>query len=763
MKKILWVLVLILMIYSVDAATYYVSSSTGNDNNPGTIAQPWQTLNKVNTMAFNPGDTILFKRNDIWNGELRPSTAGTAVNFISYSAYSTGTNPIIHATSNYALNGNKNYIRYSDLILENAINAGFVTYSNNQELNNIVSRNNNGNGYLVRGNNNVFTNSRAENNQQYGFLGDDNGGTPSIGYTLNNFVATYNKEEGIQFRIANNIVVNNGESSYNGEYPIIEGNGLSFTIVNTATINNFHSHHNWGNGLLVIDGSSNVNILGGEYNHNIRGFIDYPASCIRLDTNTANSRVMYVKSHDCESAGFVLEDGANNNLIAYNLFYKNARGGSFSSVPGLNNKIYNNVFYNNVGSDSGGLAIRSSVPVTVKNNIFLSNNKGMFFDQGGNILTHTMDYNLYFGNTIDIRYGSTSYSSNQVQNGQYYQATGYEQHGVGLNPYFVNPSSSDFHLQSNSNAIDKGTNVGLIRDFDGISVPQGSAVDIGAFEFIQTTPQQCSDGTLYGQCSVNQPLFCNNGQLVNNCQQCGCPQGLSCQSDGSCRAANQPPIATITQPTQTTFVVNTPINYAGTGSDPEDGSLPGSSLCWSYDITGDSLGYINLGCGSGGTFTPGTLVNNLPTIYTLKLVTTDSQGLSTSTTRDLTINPETPTQCSDSDGGLNYQIKGTTNDGILSSTDRCSDRYVLIEYYCLNNRVNSVSKDCRDFNVRCKRSRCGSRSFFSNIGNLFRSSGSESQVESNFITMVILLILLIALLFLANNVMNKRVKKRKLR
>src|SRR3989344_222058 len=417
MKKILWVLVLILMIYSVDAATYYVSSSTGNDNNPGTIAQPWQTLNKVNTMAFNPGDTILFKRNDIWNGELRPSTAGTAVNFISYSAYSTGTNPIIHATSNYALNGNK---------------------------------------YLVRGNNNVFTNSRAENNQQYGFLGDDNGGTPSTGYTLNNFVATYNKEEGIQFRIANNIVVNNGEASYNGEYPIIEGNGLSFTIVNTATINNFHSHHNWGNGLLVIDGSSNVNILGGEYNHNIRGFIDYPASCIRLDTNTANSRVMYVKSHDCESAGFVLEDGANNNLIAYNLFYKNARGGSFSSVPGLNNKIYNNVFYNNVGSDSGGLAIRSSVPVTVKNNIFLSNNKGMFFDQGGNILSHTIDYNLYFGNTIDIRFGSTSYTANQVQNGQYYAATGYEQHGVGLSPLFVNPSSYDFHLQSNSNAIDKG-------------------------------------------------------------------------------------------------------------------------------------------------------------------------------------------------------------------------------------------------------------------------------------------------------------------
>ena len=634
MKKILWVIVLVLMIYSVDAATYYVSSSTGNDNNAGTITQPWQTLNKVNTRAFSPGDIILFKKNDIWNGELHPSTAGTAANYISYGSYSSGTNPIIHATSSYALNGNKNYIRYSDFILENAITAGYITYSNNQELNNVISRNNSGNGYLVRGNNNVFNNCRAENNIQYGYLGDDNGGTPSSYHTLNNFTATYNKGEGIQFRIANNIVVNNGESSYNGEYPIAEGNGISFTIVNTATVTNFHSHHNWGNGLLMIDSSSNIDVIGGEFNHNIRGFIDYPASCIRIDTLTSNSRVMYVKSHDCESAGFVLEDRAFNNIIAYNLFYNNARGGSFSSVPGLNNKIYNNVFYNNVGSDSGGLAIRSSVPITIKNNIFFSNNKGMFFDQGGNILTHTIDHNLYFGNTVDIRYGSTSYTASQVQNGQYYAATGYEQHGVGLTPNFVNPSSFNFHLQSNSNAINRGTNVGLTRDLDGTTVPQGPAVDVGAYEFVQQ--QTCSDGTLYGQCSTNLPLFCNNGVLENRCQQCGCKNGLACQPDGNCQPINLPPTASIIQPIESSFYVNNPINYAGIGNDPEQGSLPGSSLCWSYDIIGDQQGFINLGCGSAGTFTPSVMVGN-PTTYILKLVATDNQGLSDEDNKTLLI------------------------------------------------------------------------------------------------------------------------------
>jgi hypothetical protein len=49
-------------------------------------------------------------------------------------------------------------------------------------------------------------------------------------------------------------------------------------------------------------------------------------------------------------------------------------------------------------------------------------------------------------------------------------------------------------------------------------------------------PQTCNDGTLYGSCSTNKPLFCDNGNLVNDCQNCGCSSGLFCQGDGSCTA-----------------------------------------------------------------------------------------------------------------------------------------------------------------------------------------------------------------------------------
>ena len=43
-------------------------------------------------------------------------------------------------------------------------------------------------------------------------------------------------------------------------------------------------------------------------------------------------------------------------------------------------------------------------------------------------------------------------------------------------------------------------------------------------------PQNCSDGTSHGQCSLTKPKYCNNGTLVNNCTNCGCPIGLSCNA-----------------------------------------------------------------------------------------------------------------------------------------------------------------------------------------------------------------------------------------
>lgn len=52
--------------------------------------------------------------------------------------------------------------------------------------------------------------------------------------------------------------------------------------------------------------------------------------------------------------------------------------------------------------------------------------------------------------------------------------------------------------------------------------------------------QYCGDGTAYGSCSLTtKPKFCSNGSLVDNCTQCGCNAGFTCDTNGSCKVQQQ--------------------------------------------------------------------------------------------------------------------------------------------------------------------------------------------------------------------------------
>lgn len=82
--------------------TYYVSSSTGSDANSGTSSgAAWQTVAKVNAQTFSPGDSVLFRRGDVWNESLVPSASGTTGNPIAFDAYGTGAPP--NLTGYYAM------------------------------------------------------------------------------------------------------------------------------------------------------------------------------------------------------------------------------------------------------------------------------------------------------------------------------------------------------------------------------------------------------------------------------------------------------------------------------------------------------------------------------------------------------------------------------------------------------------------------------------------------------------------------------------
>jgi hypothetical protein len=84
------------------ATTYYVSSSTGNDTNTGTSSSTaWQTIAHVNGQSFHPGDSVLFRRGDVWNESLTPGSSGSSGNPIAFDAYGTGAAP--NLTGYYAV------------------------------------------------------------------------------------------------------------------------------------------------------------------------------------------------------------------------------------------------------------------------------------------------------------------------------------------------------------------------------------------------------------------------------------------------------------------------------------------------------------------------------------------------------------------------------------------------------------------------------------------------------------------------------------
>jgi hypothetical protein len=90
-----------LSVVTAEAATYYVSND-GDDGDSGlTTGLPWQTIAKVNSYSespgFLPGDSILFKRGDIWREMLLASSSGISGSVITYGAYGTGAKPIISA------------------------------------------------------------------------------------------------------------------------------------------------------------------------------------------------------------------------------------------------------------------------------------------------------------------------------------------------------------------------------------------------------------------------------------------------------------------------------------------------------------------------------------------------------------------------------------------------------------------------------------------------------------------------------------------
>jgi parallel beta-helix repeat protein len=265
---------------------------------------------------------------------------------------------------------------------------------------------------------------------------------------------------------------------------------------------NMHVHHN-GSGFFdhgfYTNGQSML-IHDSEIDHNTGYGIQIYTS--DLPNNSDNDQVYRNTIHDNgtgSTAGGITGGPGNNILIANNLIYNNNGGGITPLTNGCpdNTQIYNNTITGNTG---WGIEIQPCPTNTqIKNNIIYNNSGTQIGDSG----TGT----VYAGNVC----GTSDPGKCAV---------------VG------NPSFSDavFHLNSGSNAIDRGVTLGVVTDdYDGNPRPQGTSYDSGAYE-VTTGCGGCATGpgTFYVSPSGSDSQPCDTVTIASPRQTAA--GGLACMT-----------------------------------------------------------------------------------------------------------------------------------------------------------------------------------------------------------------------------------------
>ncbi|NJD78615.1 MAG: DUF1565 domain-containing protein [Candidatus Methanoperedens sp.] len=426
------------------SSTYYVARN-GNDNGPGTEAQPWRTITKAANTAV-AGNTVYIKTGT-YNERLIPANPGSPGNYVTFAAYPgeivtiDGTGVSVPIYNGLVHISNKSYIRISNLRIINSQWAGVWVANDSSyitvEKNYIYNTRSSG---ILMGNGHHYT---ADGNEIEKGNSDTTGDT-SIQEIIS---IQYNTDT---FEVKNNYVHDGGNPVWGGE------------------------------GIVAKDGSSN----GLIYNNVVSNVMSTGIYIDAYSTTVSNISVYSNRLQNTDNTGIGVSGevgGTAYDIHIYNNIISGAQVGiripsyNDGTVSYLNNiQVINNNIYNNGGTAGGGGVLIGQYPNThinglvIRNNIISKNkNYQIAFNSTDSNTGYNIDHNL-----IDVFKGL----SNEIR-GKFY---------IAGDPQFVNPAGGDFHLGNSSPAIDTGSPDGAPNvDFEGNPRPRGAGYDIGAFEYRQ--------------------------------------------------------------------------------------------------------------------------------------------------------------------------------------------------------------------------------------------------------------------------------------
>jgi hypothetical protein len=535
MKKILFLLLLLISLTGFGQTTYYVSTAAngGSDANDGSVGSPWLTVDYAATQVTTPGDIIYITAGSYTEPnriELSPGVSilgtGDASHIIStYHPETTyGWDGSIYVRSESKTTGNQSisYIKLSG----SDTTAWYGIYVGNRhgiKIHHCTIKD-----FKYRG-------------VKYG--GDaDTSGEYITGSEVYNCIITNSADRtsggNLHFEgqdgmlIHDNIFSCIGRAAGDNGNIITTGDGWnkgvkyynnkSYTLESNGSEWNFHIEH-WDSrgGIEIYDNEfygGGCYIDCGGYT-NSKGTYDYsfyihnniferastqPYNVGRendaIIIEGASSDIIITKNHfKYQQFGVKFSPGESDRTIEriyihYNIFENigltnnNWSAGIVMVVP--TNDIIDSIFVqNNVmtassfaasGTGGGGLFQFSGSATQTISNIFFKNNIIKGFTIGPYwVYTNTVITSLTNSNNIVYLNGN----SNDIRLYSGASVTSYTvADTLKRDPVFI--STSNFRLQASSPAINAGTDVSLTSDYDGNTVPVGSFPDIGAFEYL---------------------------------------------------------------------------------------------------------------------------------------------------------------------------------------------------------------------------------------------------------------------------------------
>ena len=418
----------------LSAKNYYVDPSSTVTITNGTITNPWKTIAQVNagTTTLLPGDSVLFKKGQIFSGRLVISSSGSSTKSIVYSSYGTGNMPEFTYTA-------------SDLIT--LTNRQYVTIDGFKMIDRTMSV-------------------------------TDHSITAKISYAiiLNN--SPHNTIRNCDISLVG-IAITTEEGS---DFTTIENNNI-YNL--RAVRNTVGGDDDYGANAMVIGTSSNYihnNIfkdcwaLSYDYGYD-GGAVEFYGSTISDNIISNNAAINCNGFIEIGSGNYGI---ATNNLISYNKILNCGTIGAFhNKIDGFSIRTDNLKIYNNVIVDTK----KQFNPITsmfwyadpTKVDVVIMKNNIIWLTTGENVVSNNLNTAkmVHTNNIYKLRQGTLGVTLDPteqiINNSRIFLDT------------LGDPENWDFRIPAGSPAINFGTNLGLTSDFVGNLIIDKP--DAGIFEY----------------------------------------------------------------------------------------------------------------------------------------------------------------------------------------------------------------------------------------------------------------------------------------